>query len=207
MQYIKLNPGKTPYPGAPRPRLSSEDEDEDQDSQTPNQSSQPIGPNEFEEHDRIGLPRVGGHTGLMDIMRSTLVVNPGGGGRESAKKGNMDGAHDSPVHNLSSSNSSLHEPELPIIAHDHDEHIHNDVPALHAHFPPGLPLLDETLLHERTSHHREALPHKTVLKHTHIGLDAEGNLLNFSGKKEHDMHVRIVLPRKEVPRRVDRGYD
>jgi len=132
------------------------------------------------------------HAGLIDIMRKALIVNPGTGAVEPkiAKKGNIDGAHDDSPSSKStiSSTSSLDEQShgLPDDTHDHDYH--------------GDSLLEVLGSDERhsihASRHGLEVPHKTVLKHPHMEIDIDGNLVDLSVKRLNEMHVRIVTPKE-----------
>lgn len=220
VEYIKLNPRKRPFPGAPAPRLPFENEDDKPDqvlincktSRLPHQR-EPIH-NDTATVDSIATQSsdssdVGHelelegpgkhknrHAGLIDIMRKALIVNPGTGAVEPkiAKKGIIDGAHDDSPSSKSavSSTSSLDERShgLPDGAHDHDYH--------EEHEGSLLEMLRSDEGHNiHISQHGVEVPHKTVLKHPHMELDVNGKLVDLSAKRLNDTHVRIVTPREE----------
>lgn len=215
VEYIKLNPRKRPFPGAPAPRLPFEGEGDEpgqvliscKTTRLPHQrdpihnDTVTLGSTATQSSDssdvghELELEGLGQHedrhTGLMDIMRKALIVNPGTGAVEPkiAKKGTIDGAHDDSPSRKStvSSTSSLDERShgLPDGAHDHDYHEDSLLEMLRG---------DE----EHNIHIQNVLevPHKTVLKHPHIEIDVDGNLVDLSAKRLNETHVRIVTPRE-----------
>ncbi|KAF8472559.1 hypothetical protein BDZ91DRAFT_760077 [Kalaharituber pfeilii] len=178
MEYIKLNPGKRPFPGAPAPRLPFDGEDNDQSQAPRNELSH--GRADFGQ---LGLPRTVNQKGLPDIIRNSLVVDPGTGARNRAKKENVDGALDehSPERRLSRSS-------LPDGTQDDLAEIHPELPQLEI---PGSSPAHVINVHNHVE------PHKTVLKHPHIGLNRDSSLVNLSERRGQAMHVRIVLPSDE----------
>ncbi|KAF8428288.1 hypothetical protein EV426DRAFT_587228 [Tirmania nivea] len=207
VEYIKLNPRKRPFPGAPAPRLPFENEP---GQVTVNCKAARLPPRREPIHDtgtqssdssdldhELELERPGRRehmdAGLMDIMRKALIVNPGTGAVEPkiAKKGIIDGAHDdspsskSAVSSTSSLNDRSH--ELPDGAHDHDYHEDSLLGMLHSDERHNIHI----------SQHGLEIPHKTVLKHPHMEIDVDGNLVDLSAKKLHETHVRIVTPTEE----------
>lgn len=208
VEYIKLNPGKRPFPGAPAPRLSFKSHTAQaitkgvsnalrqtkpaQATTTEVDSTQTSDSDDYEFHKEMpsGVSITDRRPDLMAIMRNALVVNPGTGAVEpkEAKKGNVDGAHDSPDSKLGfSSRSSLNESShgLPDGAHDQDDHLDH-----------GLGFQSEPIVPPDIHRSQAGLrvPQKTVLKHSDIESDAPRDLLN-PGRKMHEMHVRIVTPK------------
>lgn len=217
VEYIKLNPRKRPFPGAPAPRLPFESEGDEpgqlsincKTARLPHQrepihndtATVDLTTTQSSDSSDVGhelelegpVQHENRHAGLMDIMRKALIVNPGTGAVEPkiAKKGIIDGAHDDSPSSKSavSSTSSLDDRGhgLPDGAQDHDYHEDSLLEMLRSD--------EEHNIH--ISQHVLEVPHKTVLKHPHMEVDVDGNLVDLSAKRLNETHVRIVTPREE----------
>ena len=218
IEYIKRNPQKRPFPGAPAPRLPFENESDELGHvlvkaarilprREPIYSNTPIvdsiatrtsGSSDIAHDPELGPGQhEDRYAKLMDIMRKALIVNPGAGavghgpGPKIAKKGIIDGAHDDSPSSKSavSSTSSL------------DERSHGlpDGAQDHDYHEHGLlEILRSDEGHStHVSQHGLEVPHKTVLKHPHIEIDVNGNFVDLPAKRLNETHVRIVTPREE----------
>lgn len=222
MEYIKLNPHKRPFPGAPAPRLASENEGvesertiSDTAHKEPNkqkraqservsstahsssldaQVSEIVGTStQFNGNSvQVGVPHGDRHEGLMDIMRNALNSNVGIVEPGRQKKGNMDGALDD---SPASSNKSVVSSRSSL-----NEPSHGLPDGAHDHDEQLGSLVDAqhggiiTQDLQLGGTQLEAA-HKTVLKHPHIVVDGKGNFVGFSERRVHNMHVRIVTPK------------